>query len=594
VGILAEDIEAVRSATDLVALVSERVALKRVGRRWVGLCPFHAENTPSFSVNGELGVYYCFGCHAHGDAITYLREAEKLDFTSAVEHLAQRAGVPLRYDAYSGPGERGAGAKKKAELTEALERAIAWYHERLLSAPDAAGARKYLRSRGYDAKTVRHYKLGWAPAGQDTLCREAGISVDLLEGAGLAQSAAYGAVADFFKGRVLFPIYDPAGRPVGIGGRVLPGGVGPKYKNTQATALYDKSRVLYGLNWAKGAIVERDQVVICEGYTDVIGLHRCGVAEAVATCGTALAEGHVKLLSGFTRRIVLAYDADAAGQGAAERVYEWEKRFQADILVAELPAGADPADLAQADPEMLRKCVSTAVPFLAFRLQRLFSTASLATPESRARVAEAGLALIGEHPDPLVRDQYLMQVADRCRLPPEELRSVKLPRPRKGAQGPTPRLARPSVPLPEREALLLAVHCPESIAGRIEASFFGSSLARAAYERLAEAMTLHEAIGGSSDEVAALLSELAASEPVASADDVVRRLVDRAAVRALAELERSARAAGDLDVAAEAELAGKAKALKLALEELRSVEAAPGQEEALAKVEAHLLTLLRG
>ncbi len=593
-GILAEDIEAVRSATDLVALVSERVALKRVGRRWVGLCPFHAENTPSFSVNGELGVYYCFGCGARGDTITYVRETEKLDFTTAVEQLAQRAGVALRYDASGGPGERGAGAKKKAELTEALQSAIAWYHERLLSAPDAADARKYLRSRGYDGETVRRYKLGWAPLGPDVLCREAGTSAELLEGVGLAYRGPHGAMADFFKGRVLFPIYDSAGRPVGIGGRILPGGVGPKYKNTQATALYDKSRVLYGLNWAKGAVVERGQVVICEGYTDVIGLHRAGIAEAVATCGTALAEGHVRLISGFTRRIVLAYDADSAGQGAAERVYEWEKRFQADIFVAELPAGADPADLAQSDPELLRKSVATAVPFLAFRLQRLFSTASLVTPESRARSAEAALALVAEHPDPLVRDQYLMQVADRCRLPPEDLRAVKSPRPRKGAPAPPRQVSQVPLPPPEKEALLLAVHCPEQIAGRIDPSFFGSSLARAAYEELAAAMTLHEAIDGATDEVAALLTQLAASEVGANADDVVRRLVDRAAVRALAELERSARSAGDLDPASEAELATKARALRLALEELRSVEAAPGQERALARAEAGLLSLLRG
>lgn len=593
-GILAEDIEAVRSAADLVALVSERVALKRVGRRWVGLCPFHAENTPSFSVNGELGVYYCFGCHAHGDAITYVRETERVDFTTAVELLAGRAGVALRYDAYSGPGERGASAKKKAELTEALERAVEWYHQRLVSAPDAAEARKYLRGRGYDGQTVRRYKLGWAPAGHDALCREAGISVELLEGVGLAQRGPYGTVSDFFKGRVLFPIYDSAGRPVGMGGRSLPGGDGPKYKNTQATALYDKSRALYGLNWAKAAVVERDQVVICEGYTDVIGLHSAGVAEAVATCGTALAEGHVRLLSGFTRRIVLAYDADSAGQGAAERVYEWEKRFKADIFVAELPAGTDPAELAQSDPGLLRKLVASAVPFLAFRLQRLFSASSLATYESRAKVAEAALGLVAEHPDPLVRDQYLMQVADRCRLPPGQLRAVKVARKPEVAEASVAEAPRPPVPPPEMEALRLAVHCPEQVAGRIDASFFASSLARSAYEELASAMTLHEAIARSRDEVAQLLSELAASEVTLSPDDVVRRLLDRAAVRALAELERSVRSEESLGAVGEPELAARAKALKLALEELRSLEPGPGTQGALARAEQHLLTLLRG
>jgi len=593
VGIVAEDVEAVRSATDLVALVSERAALRRVGRRWVGLCPFHAENTPSFSVNAELGVYYCFGCHAHGDAITYVRETEHLDFAGAVEHLASRAGMALRYDAYGGPGEARAGAKKKAELTEVLERAIEWYHERLLSAPDAAEARKYLRGRGYDGRTVRHYKLGWAPAGQGALSRETGISVELLEAAGLAHRGPYGGVVDFFKERVLFPIYDAAGRPVGMGGRILPGGEGPKYKNTQATALYDKSRVLYGLNWAKSAVVERGQAVVCEGYTDVIGMHGAGVAEAVATCGTAFAEGHMKLLSGFARRIVLAYDADAAGQGAAERVYEWEKRFQVSMFVAELPAGSDPADLARSSPELLRKCVAAAVPFLAFRLQRHFCGADLSTPESRARAAEAALAMVAEHPDALVRDQYLMQVADRCRLPSAELRALRVARPRRGAATASPPASREKVPPPEMEALRLAVHSPEQVAGRIDAEFFSSGLARSAYEALAGAMTLHEAMDAATTEVAGLLSELAASDVEANPDDVVRRLLDRAALRALSDLERSARAVEGSGAEREAELASRATALRLALEELRSLEAGPGQGERLARAEEHLLRLLR-
>ncbi len=219
---------------------------------------------------------------------------------------------------------------------------------------------------------------------------------------------------------------------------MLPGGNGPKYKNTSATALYDKSRVLYGLNWAKGAIVERGRVVVCEGYTDVIGLHNAGVTEAVATCGTALADGHVRLLTGFSRRIVLAYDADSAGQGAAEHFYDWERRFEAGISVVPLPPGADPADLAQKDPERLRQAVAEAKPFLGFRLERLFATADLSNPEGRARAAEAGLALISEHPDSLVRDQYLMQVSDRCHLSPEQLRALPQRAASKNGERPAP------------------------------------------------------------------------------------------------------------------------------------------------------------
>ncbi|MGH9107419.1 MAG: DNA primase [Acidimicrobiales bacterium] len=590
--ILAEDIERVRSSTDLVALVSEHVALRRVGTRWVGLCPFHSEKTPSFSVNAELGIYYCFGCQARGDAIAFFRETEHLDFPGAVETLAARAGIAVRRD----DGERAGAVRKRArEVGDAMQKAVAWYHERLLKAPDAAEARKYLRRRGYDGQTVAHFQLGWAPDGWDALVRQGGVAVDLLVEAGLAFRNHAGRLNDSFRGRVLFPIFDAGGRPVGMGGRVLPGAGGPKYKNTSSTALYDKSRVLYGLNWAKGPIVERGRVVVCEGYTDVIGLHRAGVTEAVATCGTALAEGHVKLLAGFSRRMVLAYDADSAGQGAAERFYDWERRFDAGISVVALPPGADPAELAQSAPETLRQAVGDAQPYLGFRLQRLLDRSELRNPEGRARAAEAALALVGEHPDPLVRDQYLMQVSDRCRLSPDQLRSLgRSSRPartalRPGAAAAVAKPSRRPVPPPELEALRLAVHHPEKVVGRLDASLFRSDLARAAYEELASAMTLHGAIEGASPEIADLLGQLAVADSAEDPDDVLRRLVDRAAARELAELTRRARGAEDLVT-----LAARAGTLQLALQALRTVEPGPGYEERVAGAERQLLALLLG
>jgi len=599
VGIVAEDVERTRSATDLVALISEHVALRRVGTRWTGLCPFHSEKTSSFSVNAELGRYYCFGCQAHGDAISFLRETEHLDFVTAVEALASRAGIALRYDTaeHSGPA-----AKRSAALGEAMERAVEWYHQRLLVAKDAGGARRYLRDRGYGSDTVKHFRIGWAPAGWDALVREAGVSTDLLVEAGLAYRNQSGRLNDSFRERVLFPIFDIAGRPVGLGGRVLPGGTGPKYKNTSATALYDKSRVLYGLNWAKGAIVERGRVVVCEGYTDVIGLHRAGVTEAVATCGTALADGHVRLLTGFSRRIVLAYDADSAGQGAAEHFYDWERRFEAGISVVALPPGTDPADLAQKDPERLRQAVAEARPLLGFRLERLLATADLSNPEGRARAAEASLALISEHPDSLVRDQYLMQVSDRCHLSPEQLRA--LPRhaaanASKNGERPAPTVVPaapkpkpPAVPRPELEALRLAVHHPDKIEGRLDIALFSSAIAGAVYAELASAMTLHEAIESAAPEVADLLGQLAVEDTQEDADDVLGQLIAQAAARALAELRREARST--TPERSHSELAGRSASLRHALEAMRSVE--PGQDYVarLAGAERHLLALLLG
>jgi DNA primase len=618
--IVSEDLERVRSATDLVALVGEQVALRRVGTRWVGLCPFHAEKTPSFSVNAELGLYYCFGCQAHGDAISFLRETEHLDFVGAVESLAQRAGVPLRYEEAAGAGRE---RKRTTALTQALEKAVAWYHDRLLKGTDAGEARAYLRRRGYDGDVVRRYKLGWAPAGWDTLVRALRLPEDVLVGTGLAFRSQVGRLTDSFRARVLFPIFDAAGRPVGLGGRVLPGGDGPKYKNTSGTSLYDKSKVLYGLNWAKSDIVRRGQVVVCEGYTDVIGLHSCGVPEAVATCGTALAEGHIRLLSGFARRIVLAYDADTAGQGAAMHFYDWERKFEADIRVVAFPPGADPADMALGDPSGLRQAVADAKPYLGFRLDRVLSAADLRGPEGRARAAQACMSLIVKHPDPLVRDQYLMQVADRCHLAPEQLRALKLQpdgRDPSGYRGPdpgghrgagvgghrgagVPELANrpPSppaqsrlaalVPRPELEALRLAVQVPDKVAGRLRPILFGSEFGRAIFERLASAMTLHEAIEGAADpQVGALLGRLAVEESQEDPDDVMGRLVERAAVRALGELQREARSPEPRR--RPQELSQTISSLKLALEELRGAEPGPQGGRRLAEVQDRLLNLL--
>lgn len=621
-GIVAEDIERVRTATDLVALVSEKVALRRLGTRYSGLCPFHNEKTGSFSVNGELGLYYCFGCGAKGDAISFIRETEHLDFATAVEALASRVGISLRYDNQDQPSP---GGRRAAALVQTMESAVAWYHERLLRAPDAAQARAYLRHRGYDAATVRLFRLGWAPSGWDCLLKEAGIDPDLLEGAGLAFRNQSGRLNDSFRGRALFPIMDVAGRPIGLGGRVLPGGQGPKYKNTTGTLIYDKSRVLYGLNWAKAAIVERSRVVVCEGYTDVIGLHRAGVTEAVATCGTALAEGHVHLLTGFSRRIVLAYDADAAGQGAADKFYDWERRFEADISVVNLPSGTDPGDLAQKDPGQLHQAVEEAQPYLGFRLERLYSRADVRNPEGRAKLAEAGMALIAEHPSSLVRDQYLMALADRCRLSSDQLRA--LPRPGAqpapaGAGGPVggrpasghpvgrsatsgagrrapslasppaarPRPVPPALPPPELEALRLAVHHPERVAGRLRAELFGSDLARAVFEELARAETLHDALENSSTQVADVLAQLAVVDSQEDPDDVFRRLVDRAATRALAHLAREAQASAQ-PVPYTSERSAR---LKHGLDRLRAVEPGPDLSLRLEDVERQLVDLLLG
>ncbi len=248
---------------------------------------------------------------------------------------------------------------------------MAWYHERLLSSPDAADARKYLRGRGLDGEIVRQYRIGWAPDDWDLLVRNVGVGFDrLVEAVNLAILNKRNRRQDVFRNRILFPIFDSQGDPVAFGGRVLPGGEGPKYRNSSETPIYAKSKVLYGLNWAKGAIVEADEAIVCEGYTDVIGMARVGLGRAVAPCGTSLTEDHVRLLTRFGKRIVLAFDADAAGENAAARFYEWEGKYEVDVRVAALPPGQDPGDLAQNDPDALRRAVEESVPFLRFRFDR--------------------------------------------------------------------------------------------------------------------------------------------------------------------------------------------------------------------------------
>jgi DNA primase len=588
VGIADEDVARVRAETDFVAVASEHLALRKTGRRWVGLCPFHPERSPSFSLNAEEGLYYCFGCQAKGDAITFVREIEHLDFVEAVEKLAARAGITLTYDDTSTSREH----QHKARLYEALERAGAWYHQRLLSGPDAAGARGYLRAeRGYDGTVVRQYRLGWAPEGWDTLVRALQLPDDVLRDAGLGYANRTGRLNDAFRGRLLFPIFDASGKAVGFGGRILPGGEGPKYKNTAETPVYTKSRVLYGLNWAKKAVVDAGQVVVCEGYTDVIGLHAAGVAQAVATCGTALADGHIRLLTNFARRIVLAYDADSAGQAAADRFYEWEQKFEVDIAVAALPPNQDPADLARRDPDGLRDAIANARPFLAFRLDRVLARADLRSPEGRARAAAAAMEVVAEHPVAMVRDQYLMLVADRCRVDPDRLRAGDWQQPASsssasGSSGavragagrpvaPIPAADRPSVSA-ELEALRLAIHRPESVAERLEESLFAEELHRSAFRALASATTLHEAIESADPDTADLLARLAAGDSEVDADDVMIRLLERAGSRALDELHREARSS-----AAPQEYAAVIGWLKLALEELRSPQSGRDAEARL-------------
>ena len=420
-GIAEDDIQKVRSSVTLSDVVSPYSQLRRTGRSQVGLCPFHSERSPSFSVNDETGRYMCFGCGAKGDVFTFVQQMEHLDFVGSVERIASKAGIELRYTSGAGNGER----KHRKELQALMERAVDWYHARLLESPDARAAREYLRDRGLAGDVARSFRLGWAPDEWDALSSSLGATPAMLTEVGLGFVNKAGRLQDSFRARVMFPIFDENGAAVAFGGRILPGSTDPaKYKNSTETPVYIKSRTLYGLNWAKGNVVKEDRVIVCEGYTDVIGFHRSGLATAVATCGTALTEDHVKLMKRYARNVVLAFDADAAGQGATDKFYAWEKKYDISVSVAQFPAGKDPGELASSDPEALTRAINDAMPFLGFRLKRLFDANPLRSPESRARLAGKAMELVNEHPDSNVRRLYAGQVASHTGVSAADLVKV--------------------------------------------------------------------------------------------------------------------------------------------------------------------------
>ena len=527
-GIVDEDIERLRSTVSIVDTVQQYVALKRVGRNWVGLCPFHAEKSGSFNVREETGRYKCFGCDKGGDVFTFVQEIEHLDFPGAVEHLAAKAGIQLTYTTTGQSKER---ARRK-RLVEVMGEAVDWYHQRLLTDPGARPARDYLRRRGLAGEIARQFKLGWAPDDWDTLSRDLGASADILQDVGLAFRNRRNKMQDSFRARVMFPIFSESGEALAFGGRILPGSDDPaKYKNSSETPIYTKSKVLYGLNWAKAEIAKENQVVVCEGYTDVIGFHLAGVPRAVATCGTALTEEHVRLLKRYTSRVVLAFDADAAGQGAAERFYEWEQKHAVEVSVARLPPGKDPGDLAQSDPGALQSAVEDSIPFLGFRLQRTLDSRATDSPEHRARLAEEAMAVVNEHPNPTVRKLYAGEVATKVGLPVSDMvqlaeRGVKRP----AIQVQT-RRARGPMENAEFAALVLLVQEWDEIAPWLVEALFEDDANRMAFIALAEtAGVLEEAIEAAAPDARDVL-ERAAVADLNLVPDVEARTLIAAAVR---------------------------------------------------------------
>jgi len=404
-----EDIEQVRAATDLAELVGEVTKVKRSGRSVMAVCPFHQEKTASMSIDPARGLYHCFGCGKSGDLFRFVQETQALGFSDAVEMLARRSGITLHRDP-----DAARRRDRRQVLVDATQHAVDFYLDRLRKSSDAAGARGYLRGRGYDADVVSGFGLGYSPQGGDALIkhlRDLRVNDDLAVTSGLAVRSRTGRVFDRFRGRIMFPIYDLRGDAVGFGARLLDGD-GPKYLNSPETPIYHKSRLLYGLNWAKAEIVKDQTAVVVEGYTDVIGLQRAGVGGAVATCGTSLGADHFDLLRRFTERVVLMFDSDEAGRAASLRGFEHSVPGNLDLRVALLPTGRDPADVAAAgELDLIEKAVADSTPMLLFRLQTELDRFALDEPEARGRAIRATAELVALHPDAVARHEYAVFLA---------------------------------------------------------------------------------------------------------------------------------------------------------------------------------------
>jgi DNA primase len=414
------DIALVRERSPIAEVVGATVTLRSAGGgRLKGLCPFHDEKTPSFSVNPSLGLYHCFGCGVSGDVITFVRETEALSFSEAVEQLASRSGVTLVYEQGGAAPGRSGGARQR--LVEAHRAAAQFYVEQLAS-PDAALGRQFLAERGFDESAWAHFGVGYAPASWEALVRHLtgrGFSNEELLAGGLASQGRRGAV-DRFRGRLVWPIRERAGDVIGFGARRLrDDDDGPKYLNTPETPLYHKSTVLYGLDLARKDIALRHQAVVVEGYTDVMACHLAGVTTAVATCGTAFGPDHINVLrlmlmdqDEFRGEVIYTFDGDEAGQKAALRAFAEDQRFVAQTFVAVGPDGMDPCDLRLARGDAaVRDLVAGREPLFTFVIRSTLTRYNLDTPEGRVQALAAAAPVVAGIRDRALRPEYARRLA---------------------------------------------------------------------------------------------------------------------------------------------------------------------------------------
>jgi DNA primase len=454
-----ESLERVKEAADIVEVISVHTDLRRAGAHWTGLCPFHDERTPSFSVEPQEKLYHCFGCGVGGDVIKFVEEKEGLGFADAVELLADRYGVELEREQEDPRAE--AKREQRRRLEQLLERTASYYASYLWDSKEAGKAREYLAERGLSEEALKAFGVGFAPSAWDKILvrgQQAGFSVEEMRGVGLVQKGKGGGDYDRFRSRIMFPIRDRRGRTLGFGGRAMRSDQGAKYVNTAETDFFHKSQMLYGVDRAKAAIAKAARAVVVEGYTDVLALHQAGVEEAVAVMGTAITGEQVAALSGMVEEVVLALDADSAGQEAMLRAQRVAAGRKMRLRVAAMPAGVDPAEMvAAADgAERFRALIEAAVELNAFQVGLVLDGTDVASPTERDRALTEVAPVLGAMGETASRDDLVRQVAERLDLEPAMVMG-RLVAARPASGGPEPAPARgggAAAPAPRRAAEL--------------------------------------------------------------------------------------------------------------------------------------------
>ena len=430
-----EDVQAVKERSSITDVVREHVSLRPAGiGSMKGLCPFHDEKTPSFTVRETVGAFHCFGCGEGGDVIAFVQKLDHLTFAEAVERLAGKLGMELRYEEGGGPRD-GVGLGKRTRLLEAHRAAAEFYQERLLDSAEARIGRDFLRERGFHSPEAKLFGIGYAPRGGEELARflrGKGFTAEELTIGGLCGNGSRG-LYDRFRGRLIWPIRDITGDTIGFGARRLWDNdrIAAKYLNTTETPIYKKSSVLYGLDLAKKAIQTKRRVAVVEGYSDVMAAYLSGVEEAVATCGTSFGADHIKVIRRIVRdeadlapaKVVFTFDGDAAGQKAAMRAYAQDDKWASQSFVAVAKDGMDPCDLRLREGvTAVRELIEDAVPMFEFAVRTTLARFDLDTAEGRVRGMAAVAPIINSIRDTSLRPEYVRTVAGWIGVEVEQMR----------------------------------------------------------------------------------------------------------------------------------------------------------------------------